>query len=351
MQRSKILRLDKALYMLHQPHYTDGLLTVDMKIENAKMGALDGLITTKITQGSLDTKLLTKMMEFKSAMPSTNYTLSSTSTLRGDLVDSKITLDSNLARLDIKSALFNIKEGSLKSDYTANIKSLEKLFFVTQQHLRGALIAQGELKKDKDLDFTMHTNIAGGKIDAKLHNDELRADIISVQTLDLLHILIYPEIFKSSLSAKLNYNLAQSKGDFKGKLSGGKFTQNEMLTLLKQYGKIDLYKENFAGDVVANIHKENIQASLDLKSNTSAITTKDTKLNTKTQKIDSTITVVANKQPITATLKGDINAPKVSVDLQKLMESKAGEKIKKRYKGELKNYLRSFSNSSCVSTK
>ncbi|MCD6259942.1 MAG: hypothetical protein J7J31_10125 [Helicobacteraceae bacterium] len=325
----KHLHLDKALYMVHQPHYTDGLLTVDMKIENAKMGALNGIITTKITQGSLDTKLLTKMMEFKSSMPSTNYTLSSTSTLRGDLVDSMVTLDSSLARLDIKSALFNIKEGSLKSDYTADIKSLEKLFFATQQHMRGGLLAQGELKKDKDLDFTMHTNIAGGKIDAKLHNDDFRADIASVQTLDLLHILIYPEIFKSSLSAQLNYNLAQSKGDFRGKLSAGKFTQNEMLTLLKQYGKIDLYKENFAGDVAANIHKENIQASLDLKSNTSAITTKDTKLNTQTQKIDSTITVVANKQPITATLKGDISSPKVSVDLKKFMESKAGEKVKK----------------------
>ncbi|MDY0122030.1 MAG: hypothetical protein RBR54_08810 [Sulfurimonas sp.] len=325
----KNLRLYKALYMLHQPHYTDGLLTVDMKIENAQMGALDGVITTKIVQGALNTKLITKMMEFKSAMPSTNYTLSSTSTLRGDLVDSMLTLDSSLARLDIKSALFDIKKGSLISDYTADIKSLEKLFFATQQHMRGGLLAHGKIKKDKGLDATMHSNIAGGKIDAKLHNDELRADITSVQTLDLLHILIYPEIFKSSLSAQLNYNLAQSKGDFKGKLSGGKFTQNEMLTLLKQYGKIDLYKENFAGDVVANIHKENIQASLDLKSNTSAISTKDTKLNTQTQKIDSTITVLANKQPITATLKGDINAPKVSVDLQKLMESKAGEKIKK----------------------
>jgi hypothetical protein len=338
----KDLKLEKALHMVHQPHYTDGLLSLDIKIEDAQMGSLNGVIHTKITQGALNIKLLTKQMEFKSAMPATNYTLNATSLLRENLVDSKITLDSTLAKLDIKSALFNIKDSSIKSDYTANIKSLDKLFFVTQQHMRGTLTAQGEFKKDKDLDFTMHTNIAGGKIDAKLHNDDLRADISSVQTLDLLHMLFYPEIFKSSLSAKLNYDLAQSKGNLKGKLSDGAFTQNEMLTLLKQYGKIDLYKESFVGDVVAEIHKEDITASLDLKSNKSSITTKNAKINSKTQQIDATITVVANKQPITATLKGDIAAPKVSVDLKKFMESKAGEKVKKEVQRGAEKLLKKF---------
>jgi hypothetical protein len=98
---------------------------------------------------------------------------------------------------------------------------------------------------------------------------------------------------------------------------------------VKKYAKTDMYTESFKGDVSASINKEHIVASLDLKSNTSAITTKDTKLNSATKQIDSDLTVVFNNNPVSATLKGDVGAPKVSIDLQKFMESKAGEKVQK----------------------
>ena len=90
-----------------------------------------------------------------------------------------------------------------------------------------------------------------------------------------------------------------------------------------------MYVEKFHGDVNAKIKKEKIVASLDLKSNTSEIKTKNTKLNTLTQNVDSKLTVVANTYPVTLYLKGDINKPKISVDAKKLIESKTGEAIKK----------------------
>lgn len=338
----KDLKLDKALYMIHQPLYTEGLFSADIHIDDARAQQLQGEIKTQISKGVLHTKLLNKEMQFHSPMPATTYTINTASTLQSNIIDSKITLDSTLLSLEINKALFKIKEGSLQSDYTLKIKDLKQLYFATQQRMRGSLVAQGELKKDKDLDLTLHTNIAGGSLQAKLHNDELRADISSLQTLDLLHMFFYPEIFHSLLDAQLNYNIAQSKGDLKGKLSKGKFTQNQIFTLFKQYAKTDLYKERFSGDLSAVIDKENITASLDLASNTSAIKTKDAKLNSQTQKMDATLTIVANKQPITATLKGDINAPKVSVDLQKFMESKAGEKVKKEIQRGAEKLLKKF---------
>ena len=142
-------------------------------------------------------------------------------------------------------------------------------------------------------------------MDARLFNDEFTAKLSKLKTLDALHMLIYPEVFDARLNGDLKYNLAQKKGRLDAKLLNGKFTKNQLLTLLKQYGQIDLYVERFSGDVVADINKEKIKASVDLASNTSSIVTKDTKLNTLTKKVDSTITVTANKQPITATVKGD----------------------------------------------
>jgi hypothetical protein len=325
----KNLQLARLLAMLEQPHYTDGLFSAAINITDATIGKLKGEITTQITQGLLDSAYLSKTYAFASPMPRTAFHAKTHSTLQGDSILSKIDFYSDLAACNIQKANFNIKDGSLHSDYTLKIPDLNKLFFVTERPLKGALTANGELKKAKDLELTIFSNIAEGVIAAKLFNDDFHADIKGVQTLKVLEMLLYPQIFKASLHATLDYNLAAQKGAFKGQLSEGSFTQNQIFDLVKKYAKTDMYKENFKGDVSASINKEHIVASLDLKSNTSAITTKDTKLNSKTKQIDSDLTVVFNNNPVSATLKGDVSAPKVSIDLQKFMESKAGEKVQK----------------------
>ena len=325
----KDLQLQKVLYMVKQPHYTDGLFSMEANIKDLRSESLKGVVKTTIRKGVLDNVYLSKAYEFESLMPRTTYKMESVSTLDGSNIKTKVSLDSTLAKLDVKEALFNISDTSLRSDYKVKVPSFNKLFFITQRKMRGGIEVNGNVKKAEDLDLNMHTQIAGGKIDAKLHNDDFVANMDSLQTLDILHILIYPEIFRSKLDGTLTYNLANSKGDMKAQLKDGKFQKNEMLTLVKKYTKVDLYVEKFSGDLNAKINKEKILASLDLKSNKSAIKTKNTKLNTLTKKIDSKLTIVANTYPLTIGLKGNVASPKISVDAKKLIESKTGKAIEK----------------------
>ena len=332
----KNIRIAQALYMLKQPHYADGFFSLHVDIPNAKNGVLKGTIKSNIKHGLLDSTYMSKAYEFKSKMPKTTFKLNTHTKVNGDILDTRVNLRSSLAKLNINSAVFKISDGSIKSDYITEIPNLDKLFFATQQHMKGSMIINGELSKDKNLDLSMHTQVAGGKIDAKLHNDDFHADLVNVATLKLLHMLTYPELFKASLNAKVDYNLASSKGDVDGQLRDGRFVKNKTFDLIKQYAKINMYKEVFKGDISANINKEKLLANLDLKSKTSSIKTKNTKLNTKTQQIDSKLLIVANKNPINTHLTGDINQPKVSVDLEAFMKSKAGKKVEK----ELGRFLR-----------
>jgi hypothetical protein len=268
-------------------------------------------------------------------MPKTTFHATTFSVLQKNNIDTKADIFSTLADLNVKKAHFDMKDGSIKSDYRAKIHNLDKLYFVTGRHLKGKFIANGELNKAKDLDFTMHSDIAGGKVDAKLHNDDFHADINKLHTLDILDMLIYPKIFKSDIDAKLDYNLVAQKGVFKGFLSKGTFTKNEVLDLTKQYAHIDLYKQLFKGDIDADIKKENIVASLDLKSNTSSIVTKDTYLNSKTKRIKSVININANGNPLIVKLSGNAENPKVQIDANKLLAKEATKAAKK----ELKKHL------------
>ncbi len=327
--RAKITNLDvaKLLYMIKQPHYADALFSAEADISDARADSLKGEVKSSIANGVFDSAYLSKEYAFSSLMPKSTFNAQTTTVLKDGVADTKVDFNSNLANLDIKSAKFNIKDGSLKSDYVVDISDLNSLYFVTNQHMRGAFAAKGELSKTKDLDFTLFSNVSGGKLDAKLHNDDFSANLSDIKTTKLLYMLMHPEVVDATLNAKVNYNLAQSKGVFDGDIINAVFAKNQTFDLIKQFTKVDMYRENFNGKVGANINKENILASLDMRSKETSIKTKDTKLNTKTNQMNSDLTIVIKNDTVNANLNGDINSPKVSIDLEKFLKSETGKKV------------------------
>lgn len=329
--KAKIADLDiaKLLYMLKQPHYTDALLSLDADISDARAQKLQGKVTTSVKKGVLDSAYLTKRFAFASPMPKTVFNMSSLSVLKGSIVDTAIELNSNMAGLNVKSAKYDIKDASLASDYRVDIGDLDKLFFVTQRRLKGSITATGDVSKAKDLDFTMNGAVAGGELKAKLHNNDFSAELSSISAIKVLEMLLYPQIADAVIEAKVNYDLSQSRGVMRADIKNALFVKNNTFDLIKQYTKIDMYREYFNGKAEAKIEKENILANIDLSSKEASIKTQETKLNTKTNTIDTDVTLTAKKNVIEGSIKGDISSPKVSVDLDKLMKSEAKKVIEK----------------------
>ncbi|MDA3945366.1 MAG: hypothetical protein PF439_01625 [Helicobacteraceae bacterium] len=96
-----------------------------------------------------------------------------------------------------------------------DVADLDKLYFATQRHLKGSIAVTGELARVKELDFSAHSKLLGGSVDAKLHNDDFHADMRKLNTLGLLKMLIYPEIIgknvylnskSKQIDAKLDIN-------------------------------------------------------------------------------------------------------------------------------------------------
>ena len=325
----KGLKLQKALYMVKQPHYSDGYFDLDVDMSSLDPKNLKGVVKSKIYKGVLDSKYLSKTYEFKTKMPKVNFNATTYSVLDKGVINTRVDFNSNLADLDIKNAKFNLQDSSLESDYQVKLSDLDRFYFISERHLKGSLSATGNVKKAKDLDLSMHSKVADGTLDVKLHNDALNANLDGMQTLKVLDMLLYPQVFDSRIDGDVVYDLAKARGTFKGKLLDGKFTQNQVLDLTKKYAKINLYKEIFVGDVDAKINKEKIVTSLSLKSNKSSITTKDAKIDSKRQTIYSKVEIVANHNPFEVTLSGNINSPDVKVNADELMKKEATKAIKK----------------------
>jgi hypothetical protein len=330
----KDLELAGALYMVSQPHYADGVLNIDVDISDARAGKLNGSINLALSKGVVDGKVVSKAFAFK-PMPRTTFSAVTTTKLYGDKIDTKADIISSLAKVTIKQARMDLGKELLASDYKAVVLDLDKLYFATERHLKGGITVTGDLKKGKHLDLNAHADTLGGALDANLHDDDLHADLKGIQTLDALKMLIYPQVFKASLEGTLDYNLKSQKGLFYAKLGSGQFAQNIMIDLIKQLGRVDLYKERFKGTLQSKINKELTYTNLDIRSNKSSITGKNIKLNSKTQQIKAKLDVVANNNPIGVKIKGNVNKPDVKVDVSKLIKKEAEKAIEKGVKKKL----------------
>ncbi|MEA1918558.1 MAG: hypothetical protein U9N52_01855 [Campylobacterota bacterium] len=332
----KNLKLAKLLYMLEQPHYLqEGILNTTVAIKDASSEQLDGTVSTRITKGLIDAKATAKAFEFK-PMPRITFDAQTDSVLKGTTVTTKLDVNSNIMTIDVASATFDLKDSSIKSDYVMKLLDLSKLYFVTEQEMIGDIAFNGEFKKDKDLDFTAHSKTLDGTIDAHLHNDDFTAELKNLQTLKALHMVLYPEIFKSSLNGTLKYNLALKKGSLDSKLSNGQFTQNEMGDLLKQYAQYDLYAERFETTLKSDITSKRIISNVMMKGGTVSISDKKMLLAVKSKQIKSDLNVVINNNPVTIKLRGNVKKPDVKIDANELIQREAGKAIEK----ELGNLLK-----------
>ncbi|OQX59136.1 MAG: hypothetical protein B5M52_04025 [Helicobacteraceae bacterium 4484_230] len=327
----KHLRLKPLFNMLSQPHYADGSIDLQIDIPDARVGTLDGIVTTTLSKGRLDGKTISKEMEMEN-VPNAPFSVKTHTTLSKNIIDTKTVIDSSLMSLSSKHARMDLENNLVTADYKVKIPDLKRLYFVTKQRMQGDITLFGDLRKDDHLKFTAHSDTLGGYLDAKLLDDDLHAVFKEIQTLEALDMLLYPQIFDSSLNGILDYNIASQKGVFDANLSNGRFTRNVAMDLYRQYGKRDLYKENFNGTVLSRIDQSRLDTDLFLKSRKSSISSEHMKIDSKTNRIDAKLHIVANKHPLDIYVKGNMDDPDVQIDAQKIIEKEAGKQLNKLFK-------------------
>lgn len=323
----RTLRLDRLLYLAGQPAYLrKGTLDANIRIPDATRGALAGTVTTTIRQAAVDGKTAAREFGFK-RQPQITFASQSRSVLKGSRIDTRVTLDSNIMKLDIADAEYDLKQRKLTSDYKVTIPDLDTLYFATERHLRGNITVNGRVEKGAHLRVNAASDTLGGHIDAVLDDEKLQADLVGLNTRKVLHMLIYPEVFDAAMDGKLTYNTGSKRGEMTAHLIHGYFTKNSAFDLLRQYSTVDLYKERFKGDALARIDDKRIDADMTIRSNRSSLKTKHAKIDTAANTINANIHLNANNNPVDFRLKGNLNHPNVSIDAGKLIEREAGKQI------------------------
>jgi hypothetical protein len=331
------LHLEKLLYMVGQPVFARALIDVDAKIPSLVMNDLDGQIATKITKGYLYPHPIQE--EFNLSIPeNTTFHGDIQTRLAKSRAINKVDFFTSLATLKAKALTYDIANASLQTDYRLHVPNLDKLYFVTNQHMKGKITVTGDVKTGKKgLQATAHSDTLGGAIDAAIANNKVDVKIKRIQTVALTDMLLYPHIFDSTANMTLDYDTVSKRGELHAELLNGQILPNKMSFMLRQMANFDITREVYERTTLdTKIDDKVLHSNFHMKSKLTELDTKNALVDLNKQVVDATIHVKIPKAYLPVIIKGKLTDPKIKIDAKDLMKAKAKEELEKRLPDNIK---------------
>ena len=324
----KNLNTQSLLSMISQPAYANSLVDMQLQINNAKVGELDGSVTTQIKNGTFIPATFKEVFDIN--MPKTNKFSSTINTkLDKSQIISKVDFLSNIANLHTINSVFDLSDSSLKSDFKVKVSDLNNLYFITERKLKGDIELNGEInKKEQNSKIDVTSNTLGGAFNASIINEKIKVDLKSLEIAEILKMLDYNQFFKGKLNGDITYNTIEQKGFVGADFAGGHFTKNQFTTLIAGLTRVDILKETFSkATLQSEINKKIITTDLNMSSTLIDIVTKDAVLDNEKQTINALLEVQTAKLPLKVKLTGKTASPNISVEGKKIVEEKAKKEI------------------------
>ena len=241
----------------------------------------------------------------------------------------KATLDSSLFHLKSENIKYNSKTSLLTANYLLNIPELDKLKKLTGKNLKGEMKIDGEIKKNKKLYLKGKTTSFNGVINFRLQDKQLTSTMKDISVQRLMYTLNYPQLFRASLMAKVNYNIETHKGDIRSQLNKAQLLPNKLTDLVKQIRGIDLTKERYTQTHFnAKLNKELIDFDFNAKSRTVQLSIPSGKINKTANTINANYKLIIENKDIEGKIKGDISKPKVTIDGSQFIKERIIDRVK-----------------------
>ncbi len=143
----KSAKIEELLNIVNQPIYANGNIDINANIKSADIPTLDGLITTKISNGILNAKVINKELKEAPTSP-ISFNGDIITKLSPNMADTKVDFDSSVAKVDVEKANINLKTSVINTDYKVFVKDLSKLEQIINQKFNGSYTTSGLVSVD-----------------------------------------------------------------------------------------------------------------------------------------------------------------------------------------------------------
>ena len=206
-------KIDELLYTVDQAKFVKGDLNIVAKIKNAKIGQLDGTITSSIKNGKVINEIANKQFNQKINVPIT-FKSNTDAVLSKKLITSKTDFISSLATLNVVKSVVELPSGKITSDYSIKVQDLAKLESIIGTKLNGSVSTSGDVVINKGIikaDGTTDIFDSLSKYSIKLANGKaeyIKANISDAKIEKLLYFVNQAKMATGKINIDANIKSA-----------------------------------------------------------------------------------------------------------------------------------------------
>ena len=322
------VKLNQLLAAFGKPAYAYGKISANGELDNIGTASSKGKLVVNIRNGLTNPNTLKKDFNFENAKIPFRMVLNIKA--KGKLLHSTLNLSSNVAELSITKSDIDLNNNVIKGEFKLTIPNLDKLYFATKRHLRGRVVFNGDFNKGKNFIVNAYSqDLAGGEFKLKFKGNTVNVNYFNGRLVKLLYMLEYPTVFDSKANLTLTYNLKTTKGDAHVRLINGHFLPNRMSFLINTLAGFNITGELYKISTVdSKIDNMTVNSNLYMKSRLTQIRSKNAYVNLRTNKVDAILNIMIARKPLKVYIIGDLNKPKIKLDLKGYIKGKLNKGLK-----------------------
>jgi len=229
-------------------------------------------------------------------------------------------VDSKLGKINIKDAQYNEETKVTEAKYKLELKDLDYFEKFLKHKYIGPLDTNGTIIYNNGLLIKGETNKFGGKLEYFYEKENIDLTLKEVYLERLLEQFSYPILLRSDVSGTITYNMKDKIVLMDTKLRKTRFIKTNITKLLYDSIGINLLSGTYNESTFKGTFQDNLLSSeLKIDDGESHLYLSETKMNSKSNKINSKFEIKMQGEEIHGSIYGELEDPKVSIDMRRLL--------------------------------
>jgi hypothetical protein len=231
------------------------------------------------------------------------------------------TINSKIGNLNIKNGEYHQSKKVTQADYELHLKDLAYFEKFLKHKYIGSLDSNGSVIYNNGLLVEGYTEKFGGKLEYIYKKNSIDLNLKEVYLERLLEQFSYPTLLRSDVSGTISYDMDDKIVLINTELRKTRFIKTKITRMLYKTAGIDLLSGTYDKSTFTGGYQNNILTSeLRIDDGKSHLYLVDTKMNSKSNSVNSKFEIKMQGQEIYGDIYGTLQDPKVSVDMSRLLK-------------------------------
>jgi len=307
----------KVLNFLHKPPLVVGQADIDAKFKYWSTEKKDG-----------EAEVLMNKATMPSVSGDVPFKLATTVIFQDLEYRYQGEITSDIGTLKIKNGYYHTSKHEAKANYLLDLKELAYFEKFLKHKYSGTFQSEGVVYYKKELEVKGRTKKFGGVLEYTYKGKSLNLNLEGVSLVQLLKFFSYPALLDAKVYGSIDYAIVDKIVLIDTDLKETRFRKTKMTDMILSTTGIDMLKEVYNESSFMGGYQNSVLSSvLKIDNGRDHIYLTETKMNSKTNSIDSDFEIKMRGEELAGEIYGTLKDPKVSINMRKLLNYQLNKQL------------------------